>query len=357
MCHATIVMPLSEQAPPKFRPEISRMFRQFETQSDNLRNIFADTTDIEEIVDKFVKNNPAIGKMIETMRLSAAGRTFTLTPLITKYSEESEDIDMHQVYHLLRNNERSIDHVFVQPIDALEGLYYHYELYIPIPEDMKPNTPEKLLKEHWGLVQQNIPDEFKKLVYQFEPRYTIGRVYGWDGSWLAYSVVMEDAKAFWSTPLTEAPFCGTDPFLLLPKGEFAILENDGTDKSIAKIKYVRDRIDDRIIGNDTIKFQHGKTIEVKPEWIAAHMASTLETKKLIEIGPTKDVGEHVASAAIEKLPTGEDLLEFMKKNVMGPPMHEFDHEIIRKNRIYQKLVLKNISPTMLDRIKNFFRFS
>lgn len=352
-------MPLSEQAPPKFKQDIDSIFKQFEKESDNLGKILSDTTDIEEFVYNFIKNNPTIGKMIETMRLSVAGRTFTLTPLIAKYSEESKDINIHQIYHLLRNAEKSINHVFVQPIDAFEGLYYHYELYVPIPEDMKSNSPNKLLKEHWELVRQNIPNEFEDLIYQFEPRYTIGRVYGWESSWLVYSVVVRDIKVFWSTPLTEAPFRGTDPFLLLPKGEFAILENDGTDNSIAKIKHVKDRISDRVIGNDTVNFQQGKTIEVTPEWIAAHMASTLETKKehVIEKGPAKDFGEHIASASIEELTTSEEVLEFMKKDVMGPPMYEFDRKLIQKNRIYRKSVRKNISPAIRDRIKKFFNRS
>ena len=356
MQHTLIDMSFSEQDPPdRFRPDLSSIFKQFEKQSNDLRSIFADTTTIEETVKNFTENNPTISKMIEAMRLSVAERTFTLTPLLAKYSEESEDINIHQVYRLLRNNERRIDHVFVQPIDALEGLYYHYELYIPIPEDMRSRTPDKLLQEHWGLVHQSIPDEFNDLVYQFEPRYTIERVYGWEGSWLAYSVIVKDVKMFWSTPLKDAPFCGTDPFLLLPKGEFAILENDGTAESIEKITHVKERIDERSISNHTITFKRGETIEVTAEWIAAHMASTIQTKKeeVIKMDVTRDFGEHVASATIDQLPNVDDVLKFMKEDVMGTPEFKFDRKMIQKNRIHRKSLLKNVSPTIFDRIKNF----
>lgn len=209
-------MPLHEQAPRRFKSSIVGMLKQFGKQSDSLGKIFSDSSDVEEIVDKFIKSNPTIGKVIETMRLSAKGRTFTLTPLVAEYNKESEDINVHQMYHLL-HAEKSVDHVFVQPIDACEGVYYHYELYIPIPRDMRADTPEKLLGDHWEMVHKNTPIEFKELDFQFEPRYTIGRVYGWDGSWMAYSAIIKDTGALWSTPLTEAPYRGTDPFLIIPK--------------------------------------------------------------------------------------------------------------------------------------------
>lgn len=101
-----------------------------------------------------------------------------------------------------------------------------------------------------------------------------------------------------------------------------------------KIKYITDQIDDRVTFDKTIKFQEGKTIEVTPEWIIAHMAITSKSKseRIIETGPTRGVGEHVSSAAIEKLPTSDDVLEFMKKDVMGPAMYEFDRELIQKVR-------------------------
>lgn len=330
-------MPLPEQTPPRFKSNPSGMLKRFREQSENLKTIFA-ATEIEETVDKFIENNPTISKLIETMRISAKGRTFTLTPLVAKYSEESENINVHQMYRLL-HDERSINHVFAQPIDACEGVYYHYELYIPIPIDIVFDTPEKLLKDHWELVHQNTPKEFEELVYRFEPRYTIGRVYGWEGSWMAYSAVIKDTRAFWSKPLTEAPYRGTDPFLVLPKGEFAILENDGTGRSIEKVKYVVSEIEKRIEDNDTINFDDKRTIEVTPEWIAAHMASTIVTNRnhVLGIGSSKDFGEHMASATLEKLPTSDDVLEFMKKNVMGAPMYEFDRELIQKVR---KSILK-----------------
>lgn len=335
-------MPLHEQAPPRFKSNPRVILKQFGKQSANLKTIFA-ATEIEETVDKFIENNPTISKLIETMRISAKGRTFTLTPLVAEYSEESENINVHQMYRLL-HDERSINHVFAQPIDACEGVYYHYELYIPIPRDLVFDTPEKLLKDHWELVHQNTPKEFKELVYRFEPRYTIGRVYGWEGSWMAYSAIIKDTRAFWSRPLTEAPYCGTDPFIVLPKGEFTILENDGTDRSIEKVKYVISEIEKRTGGDDTINFDDKRTIEVTPEWIAAHMASTLATNKnyIIGIGPSKGFGEHVAPATIKELPTSADVFEFLKKDVMGPPMYEFDRELIQKIR---KSILKDAPQT------------
>jgi len=338
-------MPLHEQAPrrcSRFKQDPHVNLKRFEKQTQNLQTIFA-ATEIEESVNKFIENNPTIGKLNETLRISAKGRTFTLTPLVAKYSEESENIDIHQMYRLL-HDERSINHVFVQPIDACERVYYHYELYIPIPRDMIFDTPEKLLKEHWELVHQNTTDKFEELIYKFEPHYTIGRVYGWEGSWMAYSGIVSNPDKFWSAPLTEAPYRGTDPFLVLPKGEFTILENDGTDRSIEKVKYVISEIKKRTDDDDTINFDDKRTIEVTPEWIAAHMASTLATNRnqVLEIAPSKGFGEHVASATIKKLPTSDDVLEFMKKDVMGPPTYEFDRELIQKIR---KSILKDASQT------------
>ena len=64
------------------------------------------------------------------------------------------------------------------------------------------------------------------------------------------------------------------------------------------------------------------------------MASTLATNKnqVLKIVPSKGFGEHVAPATIQELPTSDDVLDFMKNDVMGPPMYEFDRELIQKVR-------------------------
>ena len=93
------------------------------------------------------------------------------------------------------------------------------------------------------MVSENIPKYFKNhLLKELEPLYTVGRVYGWEGSWLAYSVTVIDKKnVFWSLPLVKSPYNGAQPFLVLKEGEFTILENDETERCKLKTKITLER--------------------------------------------------------------------------------------------------------------------
>ena len=230
----------------------------------------------------------------------------------------------------------------MNPISGAEDIYYHYILYIPIPEDLlRLDDPKKLIRQHWEMVFENIPSKFNNLIIEFEPLYIIGRVFGWDGAWLAYSVTVRDKKdVFWSMPLVKSPYNGSQPYLGVREGEFAVLENDGTDISKRKVKASLTKIEERAKENKSIDFKRGKSIEVAPEWI---IASDIYSNNIQELDFKKssfEVGSKLGSASIEKAEEFSDsrkMLDFMKKEIIGRPLYEFCPEEIGKCLIHRKL--------------------
>lgn len=343
MSQAETNLPLK---PLDFSPNVKKLFKRFDIATNQLKSILESSAGIEDIVSEFTNNSSGIAnsynKAIEIMKLASQERKFTLTPLIAKYSKNRHSEEQHQLYTLL-TEKNDIDHTFVNPISGAEGIYYHYLLYVPIPKDiLEIDDPKKLLKEHWDLVSENIPKYFKNhLLKELEPLYTVGRVYGWDGAWLAYSAtVIDKNNIFWSLPLVKSPFNGAQPFLVLKEGEFTILENDETEICKLKAKRTLDKIKERVKHNQSIDYKTEKHIEVVPEWIFAYNTNSNKNKTGNLINSSHDFGTHLGPASIESNKEISDsikLLEFMKKDIIGCPLYEFTHEEIGKNLIHQKL--------------------
>lgn len=325
---------------PNFSSNPKSIFEIFNKSTDNLQKVLKNSNEIETIISAFTNKNSSmyesLKKSINIMRLASEERRFTMTPLIAKYNENSHE--EHQLHKLMIVDD--IDHIFVNPISGIENVYYHYLLYIPIPKDILDiKDPKKQLKEHWDLVNENTPKNFKNnLIKEFEPLYTIGRVYGWNGSWLAYSVTVIDKNNFWSIPLVKTSYNGAQPFLAVKKGEFVILQNDETDISIRKAKFAIDKIENRSKQIRNIEFQKEKSIEVEPEWIAVQGIKQIDSESYkIEISP-KAFGEKLGPASIDgDLTSSNKVLEFMKKDIMGNPLYEFTEEEIHKCHIHNKL--------------------
>lgn len=335
--------------PLDFNPTVKSIFKVFDKNTDRLKSVLGQPPDIDEIVSEFQNEespmyksvyeslSKSLSKAIKIMELAAEERRFVLTPLIARYSEKSHY--EHQLCKLI-SSEKNIDHVFVKPIAGVESFYYHYNLYIPIPEDiLEIEDRKKQVKEHWNIVNENIPRIFREdLIKEFEPLYTIGRVYGWEGAWLAYSVTIIDKGNCWSLPLVKSPFNGAQPFIGLQNGEFAILENDETENSKMKADIALKSIKERIKKNQNIQFEEGKSIEVAPEWIIATNISTNPIEPNLKKA-SQHVGKKLGAASIESnFPkSAAKIVEFMKKDVMGKPAYEFTPEDIGKCRIHKKL--------------------
>jgi len=326
---------------PHFGQNVRSIFKIFNKNTDDLKLLLEKTPELDDIISEFTSKESnqytSLQKSIEMMKLASKERRFTLTPLIAKYNVEYDD--EHQLHKLL-TEEKEIDHVFVNPISGLEDFYYHYILYIPIPIDiLKIEEPKMLLKEHWNIILDGTPKKFRtKIIKEFEPLYIIGRVYGWDGAWLAYSVTVIDNQKFWSLPLVKSPYNGTQPFLGVKKGEFAILQNDETEISRRKAKYAYNKIEQRAEKIDSIEFEHGKSIEVDPEWIITHNVYSDQFEEYDLKNSSRDFGAKLGTASIEEgFSNSKDVLEFMKKEIMGKPLYEFSQDEIRRYRIHNKL--------------------
>jgi len=322
-----------------FAPNIKKLFKTCDENTDKLQSILE--TELDDFKDLIQKSGlyEHLFKAIRLFDLAAKERKFTLTPLIARFNERSHEI--HQLYRLLQN-EKEFNHVFVNPIYIVTNLIYVYNLYIPIPKDLlELEDPKKLLKEHWNLVVDSIPPNLlNQAMIEFRPLYTASRVYGWDGAWLVYSVSVIDKGDFWSPPLVRSPYNGIQPVLAVKSGEFAILEYDETDSSKAKIDSVVHEISRRVRNNQFITFEESKSIEVAPEWLAA---SAFNKNSGIPLGMqlkevSRNFGGKLAQASIDaKCPdSASKLIEFMKRETFGRPLHEFTSEEIKNCKIQKK---------------------
>lgn len=323
---------------PTFGSTVSSVFHTFRTGSGNLKSQLKSSKHIDDTIDEFLNkqhelynNNDyfkSLTKSIKTMNLAAEQLQFTLTPLVAKYTSKSHE--NHFLPSIIEDI-KEIDHVFVEPRFGVSDFYYHYHLYIPIPKNILNETsPKTLMKENWDLIDQELKCFAKhNLIRHFKPMYTISRVYGWEGSWLAYSVAVEDKRDYWSLPLVETTYNGCQPFLAVKEGEFTILQSDKTENSKRKAQEACQSIRERITQNKDVEFEKRESIKVAPKWIAAHAISS--TGK-----PSGSFNQHYedfsskigASSFNEKLDSAEEVLKFMKKNTMGKPFYRFKDEDI-----------------------------
>jgi hypothetical protein len=140
---------------PKFSPNPMKIFKSFKSNTEELRSILENTDKIDEIIDNFLTQDylsdsfltKSFLKSIQMMRLASEERKFTLTPLVGKYNNSSDEV--HQIQSILERNSE-IDHIFVNPIAGVENFYYHYLLHIPIPKDFSCNG--SLISTCWLLI-------------------------------------------------------------------------------------------------------------------------------------------------------------------------------------------------------------
>lgn len=320
---------------PTFGPNISSVFNTFQIGSGNLKTQLKTSKHIDDTIEDFLNKQHEIHKdsdyfrslkkSIKTMNLAAEQLQFTLTPLVAKYTSESHD--SHFLASIIEDS-KEIDHIFIEPRFGVEDFYYHYHLYIPIPKDiMDGDSPTIFIDENWNLICEKLKS-FPKvdLIRYFKPIYTISRVYGREGAWLAYSVAVEDKRDYWSLPLVETTYNGCQPFLAVREGEFTILQNDKTENSKKKAKEACHNIRARI---KDIEFEKRESIKVAPKWISAHAISSNGKPTGSYTHYYEDFSSKIGSGCFnEKLDSAEEVLNFMKKNTMAKPLYRFKDEDI-----------------------------
>jgi len=291
--------------------------------------------DILKIVDIFLKENPKYKKTYNIISKSLEGRKFELEPLIAKY----EVTHLNSFDHC-RKIAKKFNEAFIRPIDAVYGVLFKYAMYIPIPQEiLEYGAAEVILKEHSATVY-HLLESFSDNLYDVTPTSIVGRVCGWEGSWLSYTISAKDDKnVFWSTPLANAPYKDYQPFMIVPNGEFVILESDFTNICKGRLKEIKSQIDERI-GIMNKPFTQLPTIEVDASWILARSISTKTIHRTMTAPQlVHDFGGHLPKAAIheDKL-EGLELLKLITQTEMyAPPTIEFSPQLVRKYTMPKKL--------------------
>jgi hypothetical protein len=330
-------MPLPELEPIEFQPyDVVKTFEEFEKKVNGYSKAFSDISEIEGYVEKFIKKHPEFAKPLRTKVLATKQISFELTPMIAMF-----DTTIKMMPHELRLIEdKKLSPIALKPKDAIEGLYYHCNVFVPIPEDMlNIESEEILLKEHFNLMNETIDNEFRQNIYELKPLGIVTRVCGWNGSWIVYSYTMnDDPSVAWSTPLVDSPYRSTQPFLAVKNGEFVILEDDLTPEDHTRVEDVKRRIEHRKkeIGGLDLKVE--EAISVDTEWVIAHAINTDKIVRSFSLeDATKDFGQHIPDLTIQEASfKGNKLLEVLKEDVIEEPIHRFKLENIRKHTISYK---------------------
>lgn len=327
-------MTLPELEPTEVRlPDVVKTFEQFEKKVNSYSKILSDVSDVERYVDKFIATHPEFEKQLRIKQLAAKEIKFELTPLIAQFSASLKSMS-HEI-----TLAEELNHVALRPIDGVEGEYYHRDLYVPIPKDMlNLDSEEKLLKEHFDLIDCCIDKEFRQNILELKPLGIVTRMCGWDGSWVVYSyTTKDDPSVIWSAPLVDSPY-KTQPFLALKGGEFVILEDDLHPERHSKVEDIKKRIEKRIQGIEGLELKARRAIPVDMEWVIAHAINTdaIFRGSLLEFA-VRDLGEHIPDLMIHKETfKAEDLLQFMRKDITSEPSYRFELKNIRKFTIPRK---------------------
>lgn len=330
-------MPLPELEPIKFRPyDVVKTFEQFERKVIGYSKTFSDISDIEGYVDTFIKKHPELAKPLRTKVLAAEQVSFELTPIIAM-TDTPIKMMPHEICLI---EDKELSPVALKPKDAVEGLYYHCDIFVPIPGDMLTlESEEDLLKEHFNLMAESIDKEFRQTLYELKPLGIVTRVCGWNGSWIVYSYTMnDDPSVVWSTPLVDSPYRSTQPYLAVKDGEFVILEDDLTPEGHTCVEDVKRRIEDRINGIAGLDLKVGEVISVDTAWVIAHAINTDSIFRGFSLEHAiKDFGQHIPDLTIHKTRfKGHELLEVLKEDVIEEPVYRFKLENIRKHTIRYK---------------------
>jgi len=330
-------MNFSELKPIQFVPKsTNELLKKFHNGTSELeKKLPNEDTDITKIVNIFLDENPRYKKTYNIISKSLEGRKFELEPHIVKY-----EVDHLNSFDHCRRIAKRFKEAFIRPIDAVSGILYKYEMYIPIPQEILDyRHAEKVLKEHSAIVYQ-ILESFSDNLYEVTPRNIIGRVCGWEGSWLSYTISAKDDKTvFWGTPLANAPYKDCQPFMIVPNGEFVIIESDYTNICREQLKEIKSQINERIdIMNKP--FMQLPTIEVDASWILASSINMRTIhRKMTAPQLAHDFGGQIPKAAIheDKL-EGLELLKFIAETEMyAQPTIEFSPHLVRKYTMPKKL--------------------
>lgn len=330
-------MPLPELEPIKFRPyDVVKTFEQFEKKVNDYSKTFSDISDIEGYVDKFIKTHPELAKPLRTKVLATKQVRFELTPMIAM-SYTPIKMMPHEIRLI---EDMGLNHVALKPKDAVEGLYYHCDMFVPIPDDMLNSESEEiLLKEHFNLMAGSIDYEFRQNIYELKPLGIVTRVCGWNGSWIVYSYTMkDDPSVVWCTPLVDSPYRSTQPFLAVKDGEFVILEDDLTPEDHTRVEDVKKRITDRTQGIEGLELKVQEAISVDTAWVLAHAINTDKVVRGYSLKHAiKDFGQHIPDLTIyETSFKGNELLKVLKEDVIEEPVYRFKLENIQKHTIRYK---------------------
>jgi hypothetical protein len=330
-----IIMTLPELEPIKFRPfDVVKTFEQFEKKVNGYSKIFSDIRDIGDYVDRFIHEHPEFAKPLRTGVLAAEQVKFELTPLIAMFTAPIKSMP-HEI-----NLIEELNHVALRPNNAIEGMYYHCDMFVPIPDSMLDiKSEEDLLKEHFNLMDSCIDKDFRQNIYELKPLGIVTRVCGWNGSWIVYSYTMKDDRSVvWSTPLVDSPYKNTQPFLAVRDGEFVILEDDLTPEDHTRVEDVRNRIYNRVKNIEGLELKEKEAIPVDTGWVIAHAINTQGIFRGFSLEHAiKDLGQHIPDLTIHKANfKGNKLLEVLKEDVTEEPIYRFKLENIRKHTIRYK---------------------
>jgi hypothetical protein len=332
-----IIMPLPELEPITFRPyDVVKTFEEFEKKVNDYSKVFSDISEIEGYLDNFIKKHPELAKPLRTKALATKHVRFELTPMIAML-----DSSIKMMTHELNLIEdKKLSPVALKPKDAVEGLYYHCDMFVPIPDDMlNIESEEVLLKEHFNLMNETIDNEFRRTLYELKPLGIVTRVCGWNGSWIVYSYTMrDDPSVAWSTPLVDSPYRSTQPFLAVKNGEFVILEDDLTPEDHIRVEDVKTRINARTKGIEGLELKVQEAIPVDMAWVLAHAINTDKIVRGYSLKHAiKDFGQHIPDLTIHEARfKGNKLLEALKEDVIEESVYRFKLENIRKHIIRYK---------------------
>jgi hypothetical protein len=312
-----VTMALPDLQPVKYQPyDVGQTFKDFLKRAKAYSKTFLDVTEIEDDVQNFINSNPKVGRFLRIKELAAQQTSFELTPMIAKF-----DAPFKFMAHE-RELVKQLSHFAVKPKDAVEGVYYHYEMIVPIPVDMLTvESEERLIKEHMHLIDTPIDKDFKKNIIELKPLGIVTRMCGWEGSWIVYSfTVHDDPSAVWSTPLVDAPYKDTQPFLAVKGGEFVILIDDRYEQSTRTLHDVKQRLVARSRGNRNFELKSEKKILANMEWVIAHAITTGSLYKDLSFEMMESsFAEFIAKLTMQrKNLSGPELLKFMTQIIYEP---------------------------------------
>lgn len=337
----------------KIPNNINKLNESFFKRVEKEKEILSSSEVIDDHITMFTKKNPRFAKIVSILRQASEKQIFRLQPLIAKYN--AEDIYNIKGHWGAKISEETKHPVFILPYDHVNNQSFTYCMAISTEGiiDVEPKSnynilkqlyideDEKILKNHFNLITECLTSQIKqseiiKFFYTFTPMYPVNRMYGYDGSWIMYRVQIKDCKEkYWSPPVCKSKYHKTQPFLILPDGEFLILEMDNSDECNDKIKIVKNDIKERMKYNKSVIFEQEEEILVDESWLIAQGVELSKIKQT-PIDELKDglvtlFGKHIPYPTISGYDlTTETIIENMRRECIGRPIHRFSSDLINK---------------------------